>query len=47
MATAENVAKLIKKFGKKSEIDLLVVDIDSFDYEIVRSILSIRFTQRY
>ena len=40
VATADNIAKLIKKFGKKSEIDLLVVDIDSFDYEIVHSILS-------
>jgi len=39
-ASTKNISRIVEKFSKTKEIDLFVVDIDSFDFEIVIELLS-------
>ena len=39
-ASTKNISRIVEKFSKGKEIDLFVIDIDSFDFEIVRELLS-------
>ena len=38
-ASTDKISKIVKKFTKGQQIDLFVVDIDSFDFEIVTELL--------
>lgn len=42
----KNISEIIRKFSKSNEIDLFVIDIDSFDFEIVHELLASRIRPR-
>lgn len=45
-ASTKNISEIVRKFSRSNEIDLFVIDIDSFDFEIVYELLTSRIRPR-
>jgi len=45
-ASTNNIGEIVREFSRSNEIDLFVIDIDSFDFEIVYELLTLRIRPR-